>query len=439
MNNLSRRTLITGASASLLATVLKPCSAQQPPAPVPIPIAESQRKNYFDCVETHFDRLIHYSLDRFGSTRSGMWMSSLDIHTNELLRLPEPAAGKDRRYIPGAYWYADQAMIVAADAVATRSACKCYADSVDEYLRSYFHFAGKERAFQAQLQIYWDASSDEMRMLPFHKQLDAWHTPAWETLWRYDRDLTQRIIRLGSLHTNDNKLTLLPELTTAIDSLHWLIQNSEQKNAQDQRLIRAMAKTGLAQCQMLADGSPVQVVWRAGRFSTLCLRVARAAGLADLREIGLECTRRMLPALARIVSTTDCSLDASRLKIAQHCVDTYARTRSTDSKSLANQFAEQLSQCDATESIPEQSAEQYGRSIYFLLSAAKVLERPEFAEAAKRLADQSIEHLFSDDCGMFRSRIGVDRCDAVDGIGCLMLALLAIDGDDPTSQSAFSF
>jgi len=86
----------------------------------------------------------------------------------------------------------------------------------------------------------------------------------------------------------------------------------------------------------------------------------------------------------------------------------------------------------------EYNAEYFGRAIHLFCNASEVLQRPEYLDVAKHWADQSVERLFVEKWGMFRSRIGVDRCDAVDGIGYLMLGLLAIE-DDPTTQSAFSF
>ena len=42
------------------------------------------------------------------------------------------------------------------------------------------------------------------------------------------------------------------------------------------------------------------------------------------------------------------------------------------------------------------------------------------------MAQDAISHLWVEECGMFRSHPGEDRCDAVDGIGILFLALLCL-------------
>ncbi|NND96006.1 MAG: hypothetical protein HKN47_01605, partial [Pirellulaceae bacterium] len=116
-------TTITGV---LLVVVVAwaPTSTAQP---IPIPVPITQATSYFDAVELHFDRLIHYSLDRYGATRSGLWVSSIDIHTNELIQLPSVAAEEsDRHFVRGAHLYWDQPMLVAAEAIAEQSGCKCY-------------------------------------------------------------------------------------------------------------------------------------------------------------------------------------------------------------------------------------------------------------------------------------------------------------------------
>jgi hypothetical protein len=83
-------------------------------------------------------------------------------------------------------------------------------------------------------------------------------------------------------------------------------------------------------------------------------------------------------------------------------------------------------------------AEDYGRVIHFLVRASRSLNRPEYLELARKIADEAIERLFVVQSGMFRSHPGENRCDAVDGLGILLLALLYLDtGEEPASAFAF--
>ncbi len=82
-------------------------------------------------------------------------------------------------------------------------------------------------------------------------------------------------------------------------------------------------------------------------------------------------------------------------------------------------------------------AEHYGRAIHFLTDAARWLERPEYLEQARSVADEAISVLFTQ--GMFRGHPGEDRYDAVDGVGFLMLALLELESDEPLDLMGFHF
>jgi len=74
-------------------------------------------------------------------------------------------------------------------------------------------------------------------------------------------------------------------------------------------------------------------------------------------------------------------------------------------------------------------AEHYGRVIWFLLSAAEVLEEKRPRELARRVASEAVAMLQHGD--RFRTHPGEDRCDAVDGMGFLIFALLKLIGLSP--------
>jgi len=78
-------------------------------------------------------------------------------------------------------------------------------------------------------------------------------------------------------------------------------------------------------------------------------------------------------------------------------------------------------------------AEHYGRCIHFLLGCEPVIPEDDCRSLARELADDAVLRLFAG--GMFRSHPGEDRCDAVDGVGYLALALLWLaTGDDPPAM-----
>ena len=85
------------------------------------------------------------------------------------------------------------------------------------------------------------------------------------------------------------------------------------------------------------------------------------------------------------------------------------------------------------------TARDYARLIRFYWTAAELNSEATSREIAKKWADRAIAKLYLEDSNMFRSRDGVDRCDAADGPGWLFLALMSLDGDDVTVGSAMSF
>lgn len=77
-------------------------------------------------------------------------------------------------------------------------------------------------------------------------------------------------------------------------------------------------------------------------------------------------------------------------------------------------------------------ADQYGRCIHFLLRAARALDDASLFQQARQLAAEAVRQLHVEETQMFRSHPGEDRCDAVDGIGLLFLALLDLEtGHEP--------
>lgn len=77
-------------------------------------------------------------------------------------------------------------------------------------------------------------------------------------------------------------------------------------------------------------------------------------------------------------------------------------------------------------------ADQYGRAIHFLCAAGHCLSESSWLVLAKDIAAEAIEHLYCTQAGIFRSHPQENRCDAVDGLGMLFLALFYLEtGQEP--------
>lgn len=84
-------------------------------------------------------------------------------------------------------------------------------------------------------------------------------------------------------------------------------------------------------------------------------------------------------------------------------------------------------------------ADQYGRCIHFLLRAAHSLREPAFFGQARQLAAEAVGHLHHRGTGIFRSHPGEERCDAVDGIGLLFLALIYLECGEEKGLLGFTW
>jgi len=82
-------------------------------------------------------------------------------------------------------------------------------------------------------------------------------------------------------------------------------------------------------------------------------------------------------------------------------------------------------------------AEHYGRCIYFLWGAGKFLNDERIKQLAHTAAREAIDVLFEND--MFRTHPGEHRYDAVDGVGFLLLSLIALETNNEPELMGFGF
>jgi len=118
--------------------------------------------------------------------------------------------------------------------------------------------------------------------------------------------------------------------------------------------------------------------------------------------------------------------------MAEACLTLYEQTNEEQFKQAALRWAKFIAQSTPAGGGQGAYADQYGRCIHFLTRAGRSLNDPALIEQARGLAAEAVRQLYDPAAGMFRSHPGEDRCDAVDGIGILFLALLALEtGTEP--------
>jgi len=130
------------------------------------------------------------------------------------------------------------------------------------------------------------------------------------------------------------------------------------------------------------------------------------------------------------------------MAMAEACLDLHARTGEAIFREGAERWITHLEQSLPVNYPLEHNtdpnrvtgtfAAEYGRAIHFLWRAGRQLGDERATALASRLADEATEVLWSPEHGMYRGHPGEDCADAVDGLGILFAALMALEtGQEP--------
>ena len=127
------------------------------------------------------------------------------------------------------------------------------------------------------------------------------------------------------------------------------------------------------------------------------------------------------------------------LPLAEACLSMWQVTNQENYRLAVTRWAQAIQTSLSEQAGHGSRSEEYGRAIHFLARASDAFQQPQWRKVAEQIADDAMSALYEPRLGMFRSRTGSDRCDAMDGPGFLLLALLYLDGPDPTAESALHF
>ena len=127
------------------------------------------------------------------------------------------------------------------------------------------------------------------------------------------------------------------------------------------------------------------------------------------------------------------------MSMAEACLSLYEKTNDPASNRAVQRWVRQVRQSLPANAGRGAYAEDYGRVIHFLVRASEIMKRPAYRKLAQQVAFEAMDQLYVPRMGMFRSHPNEDRCDAADGPGFLLLALMYMEGSDPTVNSAFQF
>ena len=453
---------------------------------IPAAIEESKAKRA-DAIKAHLDYVTEHSYDQLGTAITPMWLATIDIRSNGL---PEPNMPERlRRELnatspSGANLYWDQPTIVAAYELSKRTGCKCYSDAADAYIQSYL-----EACFDPRSGLLWwgghhyyDVQQDAIVGPNDDRPTTLPYTPAWETMWRVDSKIAERQIRLmADLYDTDASMCLGSD-AVLIDSLIWL---ASQESSDCQSLTAAATELALdrfdsrnlktnliASKQSIKQETDVASIGEIGVWAGSLLRAADKTNDKTLRFIAAKAVRSCLikgydPAAKKYyrrisiengLPATTGSLKRNSptphlelfglhllpnhhhaMPMAETCLSLFARTNDAVFREAVTRWVNQIKRSLPANDGKGAYAEDYGRVIHFLTRAAELMDEPSYRRLAEQVANDAMRHLYEPMLGMFRSHPGENRCDSVDGPGYLLLALLYLDGDDPTERSTLQF
>lgn len=126
------------------------------------------------------------------------------------------------------------------------------------------------------------------------------------------------------------------------------------------------------------------------------------------------------------------------MPMAETCLSLYETTGDALYLEAVERWASQVESSLPANDGHGAYAEDYGRAIHFLNRAALALDNDGYKRIAQKVASEAITKLYIPESGAFRSHPGENRCDAIDGPGILMLALLYLQTNQEPN-TAFSW
>ncbi len=410
--------------------------AADDPSPVPVPIASTA--SYTDAIEAHMGYVTEHALDEYGPDHTPMWLATIDIRTS---RLPEQAVAANSESSPSGYplassnLYLDQPTVVAAYELSRRTGCKCYSDAASAYTVAFLK--ASKRASESDLSLrasrHYEVIREALVTQPVESGRRSIHTPAWETIWSEAPEEAERAIRamafelINAPHTKTGTLVLAsPDLTqraVALDSLCWLASKKQDPQGELYRLARKIA------AETSPSGKPNGEI---GVWVESLIRATRYTGAPIFKEMAAQ-------VLSDWLDHHQESSSEPPMPLAEACLSLWEATGDEVYRQAVTRWAEAIRDSRPMNAEHASTGEVDGRRIHFLIRASEVLQQPELRDLAVQVADDAISQLYEPRLGMFRSRTGVDRCDAIDGPGFLLLALLYLDGPDPTAHSSLHF
>ena len=445
---------------------------------------------YIPQCESHLCRLI----DAASETGGAFWPSVLDVRTG---RYPERDHVPRRVYrLIGAprgstlYW--DQPMIAAANALSELTGNPKYSRAADRYLEAFLSRCVAENGmFRWGNHAYFDLS--RKTVVDFHRGHHELRpiVPAWDCFWRLAPERTAAYIRTmarrhlfdpasGGFNRHDDGKqghAFLEAGGILCESLAWLYGKTGDGDLLDTALRIARYSyrhrdpvTGLVPNEPNMGrwdskvctseiGLWAQSLLRAGRYSAnpefdemagnavraylewafddRTGRVFGQVGVRDGKPVVPEKPGYWPRQYADPWNTDQWPTHDYPMALAKACLSLYRTTAD-------RAFRDAIEHCAAmaVRGCPGRTgswayAESYGHCIHFLALAGLELGDERFTADARLLAAEAMDTLLEN--GMFQGYADSHVYEAVDGVGCLLLALMALEHPHAIGTSGLEF
>ena len=432
---------------------------------VPVPVPRDAVPSIAEAVEAHLGYVTDYSLDQYGRQQTGIWLGQIDIRTSGLPN----AQGSDKAVAEqpwvGSNLYLDQPTMVAAVELGRRTGCKCYQESITRYLEAHVRLLKRNSQspktqpldFRTCLDSNYDLFLDRYVLTNPKYFSTGIYSPAWEILWQESNQLTRRAIEsltqdvLSDTQVRNDS----PEAITSdengqfhkaaisLSAASWLLENhpmgtdSLRNTAAQISRLRPRRENDLTPRTLTlwtralmdfdkATGSEATPSnWQPGIDNRLrSHQQLQISGTQDIRSA---------------FSSGGANKFNGRLAWAELCLTAWKETGKIKYRDEAKRYADVLTEQFREKPLKKHNAETYGRVLHFLHRFGKEMKNTQYSNAAKIISKQALQQLYSPKMGMFHSHPDTNRCDSREGIGFLLLALLYLDGHDPTETSAVNF
>lgn len=277
---------------------------------------------YLPLVRSHLQGLAASGTDRYGPTKTALWMASLDLNTRTYPE-SQPMARAGRRVYRdiaspfGSNLYWDIPQLVACDAVSRHTGDRRYSDDAAAYIRAFLATSiDRNGVFEWGNHRYYDAYADKPAHFVGGPHEMRPISPCWELFWRIDPRATETEIRQsaarhifdpasGGFNRHDDgrsEYAFLESGGILAETLAWLFSKTRDAALADMALkVAGFSFQYRGKTTGLVENSPTRDRWdkyvcttEIGLWAGCLLRAATLTGRREFETMAAEAVQAYL-------------------------------------------------------------------------------------------------------------------------------------------------